>query len=69
MYSKILRKHLNICEIQIRRIRRFWHTRAVNGTRLAHKVDYSPKKVVYQYLDGKKKEIQRVRRGSSRTMN
>jgi len=33
MYSKILRKYLNICEIQIRQIRYFWHTKAVNGTR------------------------------------
>ena len=57
MYSKILREHLSICEIQIRQIRYFWHTKAVNGTRKAHKVDYTPGRVVNQYLDGKKKEI------------
>ena len=57
MYSKIRRKHLNICEIQIRQIRYFWHTKAVNGTRKAHKVDYTPGRVVNKYLDGKKKEI------------
>ena len=68
MYSKILRKHLNICEIQIRRIRRFWHTRAVNVTRLAHNVDYTSGRVVNQYLDGKKKEIQGAYPESSRTM-
>ncbi len=68
MYSKILRKHLNICEIQIRQIRRFWHTRAVNVTRLAHNVDYTSGRVVNQYLDGKKKEIQGACPESSRTM-
>ena len=33
-------QHLNICEIQNGQLRRFWHTQTVNGTRLAHKVDY-----------------------------
>ena len=68
MYSKILRKHLNICEIQICQISWFWHTRAVNGTRVAHKVDYTPGRAVNQYLDGKKKEIWGTGSSSSRTM-